>query len=176
MVDACQLHTDRLVLRPHSVSDFDDSAGLWADPAVVRHISGNPSTREESWSRLLRSAGHWQMLGFGYWVVRLRNTEAFLGEVGFANFQRSIEPRLDGKPEAGWVFTTSSQGQGYAREAVTRMLEWADKELVANSTACIIDPDHRRSISLAQSMGYRQSHETLYHDEPTVVFTREKPE
>lgn len=42
------LETERLILRPHRVEDFPDVAALWADPVVVRHISGVQSTPEAS--------------------------------------------------------------------------------------------------------------------------------
>ena len=82
------------MLRGHTAADLDAIAAMWADPEVTRHITGVPSTREESWARLLRYAGLWPLLGFGYWLVEDRATGRFLGEVGFANFQRDIEPVL----------------------------------------------------------------------------------
>ena len=66
------LTTARLVMRGHRPSDLDASAAMWGDDAVGRHIGGKPSTREESWSRLLRYAGLWALLGFGYWLVEER--------------------------------------------------------------------------------------------------------
>lgn len=57
------LETERLILRPHRVQDFEAVAALWAEPEVVRFISGTPSAPEESWARLLRYIGHWQALG-----------------------------------------------------------------------------------------------------------------
>lgn len=48
------LQSDRLILRPHRAEDFEDVAALWADPDVVRYIGGTPSSRSESWGRLLR--------------------------------------------------------------------------------------------------------------------------
>jgi len=63
------LQTDRLILRGHGIEDFKHCAALWADPLVTRYITGTPLSREECWSRLLRNAGHWTMLGFGYWIA-----------------------------------------------------------------------------------------------------------
>ena len=48
-------------------------------------------------------------MGFGYWVAEEKATGAFLGEIGFADYQRDLEPRLDGVPEAGWVFVENHQ-------------------------------------------------------------------
>ena len=63
------IETERLILRGHRAEDFEAIAAQWADPAVVKYIGGTPSSREASWSRLLRYPGHWQMLGFGYWIL-----------------------------------------------------------------------------------------------------------
>lgn len=97
------IETQRLVLRGFRVEDFADSAALWADPDVTRFIGGRPSTEEESWTRFLRYLGHWSALGFGYWAVREKNSGRYVGEVGFADYRRDIEPSLGGAPEIGWV-------------------------------------------------------------------------
>jgi RimJ/RimL family protein N-acetyltransferase len=49
-----EIDTDRLTLRLPRLVDFDDSAAMWRDPVVTRHIDGRPSTGEESWSRMLK--------------------------------------------------------------------------------------------------------------------------
>jgi len=64
-MSAPTLRTERLILRPHGVQDFDDVAALWADPIVVKYIGGTPNSPEQSWARLLRYMGHWQAMGFG---------------------------------------------------------------------------------------------------------------
>ncbi len=116
------LTTPRTILRGHNVTDFEDSARMWADENVVRHITGKPSGRSESWGRLLRYAGHWQFLGFGYWVLEDRKTGTFLGEIGFANHRRDIKPSLGDNPEIGWVLATPAHGKGLATEAVQAAL------------------------------------------------------
>ncbi len=166
------LETDRLILRPHRVEDFDDVTALWADPEVVRYIGGVPSTRQASWGRLLRYIGHWQALGFGYWVVEARGDGRFLGEVGFADYQRDITPSLDGLPEAGWVLASAAHGQGYASEAVQCMLQWADEVKGWSETVCIFDPDHSASQNVARKAGYEVSGEAIYEGLPTLVMRR----
>ena len=163
------LETERLLLRGHRTDDYSESASMWSDPLVVMHISGIPSTKEQSWSRLLRYSGHWSHLGFGYWVVESKIDRAFLGEVGFADYRRDTNPSLRGKPEAGWVFKTDAHGKGYATEAVTGMLKWADINLEFTQTACMFDPSYSASINVARKTGYSNEivgryggHETLF--------------
>ena len=167
------LETERLTLRGHRADDFADCMSLWTDPEVTRFIGGKPSTREEVWARLLRYAGHWTLLGFGYWVVAEKATGRFLGEVGFADFRRQIEPSLDGVPEIGWVLAPHSHGRGYATEAVRAALAWGDGHFGPIRTACIIAPENGPSIRVAERCGYREFRRTTYKDQPTIMFVRE---
>ncbi|WP_299418823.1 GNAT family N-acetyltransferase [uncultured Shimia sp.] len=150
------LETNRLILRGHKLADFEDSAAMWADPDVVARISGVPSTAAESWSRLLRYIGHWQALGYGYWVLQSKVDGAFVGEAGLADYHRDTKPSVHGKPEAGWALKTSAQGQGLATEAVNAVMAWADDVLAKEfPMACaIFDPEHAGSVRVAKKVGF----------------------
>jgi RimJ/RimL family protein N-acetyltransferase len=166
------LETDRLIMRPHVRGDFDESFAMWSDPEVIRFIGGQPFSREEVWARLMRYAGHWALLGFGYWVVRDKQRGRFLGEVGFADFQRQIEPSLEGTPEIGWALSPAAHGRGYATEAVRAALRWAEAQWPAANTACIIAPDNTASLRVAQKCGYVEWVRTSYKGKPTIQFRR----
>jgi RimJ/RimL family protein N-acetyltransferase len=165
--------THRLRLRPHRIEDFPASAAMWADPAVTRFIGGRPLSEEEAWTKFLRYAGHWSLMGFGYWAVEELQGGAFVGEVGFADWKREIEPSLRGVPELGWVLVSRAHGRGYATEAVRAALDWGRARLSSPSTACIIHPANLASIRVAEKCGFTKHCETTYKDHPTVVFTRE---
>jgi RimJ/RimL family protein N-acetyltransferase len=166
------IDTARLELRGHGLADLDDSAAMWSDPEVTRHIGGRPSTREEVWARLLRYVGHWALLGYGYWVVRARGSGRFVGEVGFADFRRDLDPPLDGTPEIGWALARWAHGQGYATEAVGAAVAWHAARFGPTRTVCLIAPANAASIRVAEKCGYRELRRTTYKDAPTIVFAR----
>ncbi len=166
------LTTARLTLSPPEASDFEDSAAMWSDPLVVRHVGGRTSTPEESWARLLRARGLWSVLGYGYWAVRETATGRYVGEVGFADFHRGIEPSIDGVPEMGWVLATWAHGQGIAGEAVAAGLSWGRGQWGDGPVVCIIDPDNAPSLKLAHKMGFLEVTRTTYKDSPTVLLRR----
>lgn len=168
------LQTERLVLRAHTLADYDESAAMWADPEVTRHIGGRPSTAEEAWSRVLRYAGLWALLGFGYWVARERETGRFVGEAGFADFRRELTPSLEGAPEVGWALAPWAQGRGFATEAVRAALAWGDAHLPAERTVCMIHPQNAPSIRVAEKCGFRQIASSTYKSEPTLLFERRR--
>lgn len=168
------LFSDRLILRPHHVDDFADVAALWAEPEVVKFISATPSTKSESWSRLLRYIGHWQALNYGYWVVCDRNDGSFLGEVGFADYQRDITPALPAVPEAGWVLAPKAHGRGIATEAVGRIHQWADSECDWEQTVAIFAADHLVSQNVARKLGYQAAGEAEHSGAKIKVMSRKK--
>src|SRR5262245_4862609 len=112
------IETERLRLRGHTPEDFEAFAAMWQDPAVVRFISGRPSTRVEAWGRLLRYVGHWALLGYGYWLIEEMATGRLVGETGLADMKREIEPSLAGMPEIGWALAPWAHGKGFGTEAV----------------------------------------------------------
>ncbi|UQA56696.1 GNAT family N-acetyltransferase [Polyangium aurulentum] len=169
---APSFETERLTLRPHTLDDFAESAAMWADPEVTRHIIGRPSTQEEAWGRLHRYAGHWALLGFGYWVVREKASGRFVGEVGLADFRRAIEPSFDGAPEIGWALVPSAQGRGFGVEAVRAALAWSEARFGPIRIVCIIAPENTPSLRLANKCGFREIARTTYKGDPTIVFER----
>jgi RimJ/RimL family protein N-acetyltransferase len=165
-----EILADRLRLRAHRMEDFAASAAMWAMPEVTRFIGGKPFTEEESWTRFLRYAGHWTLMGFGYWVVEEKASGDFIGEVGFADYKRAIEQPIQNLPELGWALVPRVHGRGYATEAVRAALDWGRRSLPSPSTVCLIHPGNLASIRVAKKCGFRKLCETTYKKEPTLLF------
>jgi RimJ/RimL family protein N-acetyltransferase len=166
------LATERLTLRGHTLADFADCVALWSDPRVTGYIGGQPLAEEEVWSKLLRYRGHWSLLGFGYWVVTETASGRFVGEVGFADFKRAIEPPLGDAPEHGWVLAAWAHGKGFATEAVSASLAWAAAAWGSRRTVCLVHPENRASLRVAAKTGYRERLRTTYKSAPVIVFER----
>ena len=156
-----QLETQRLVLREHRLLDFPYLEKIWADPKVVEHITGEPSTSQQSWTRFLTYVGHWPVMGFGIWAVEEKSTASYIGHLGFANFQRGLE-KIGDKPEAGWVLSSHVHGKGYATEGMTAALKWAQDGLPSKEIACIINVGNVASIRVAEKCGFKRTGQTEY--------------
>lgn len=166
------LRTARLVLSPPTPDDLVDSAAMWADPDVTRYTGGAPATREVSWGRLLRYAGTWSLRGFGFWIVRERSTARYVGEVGFLDGHRDIEPSYEDVPEAGWALATWCHGQGYATEATRAALAWADAHLDVPRTVCMIERENAPSFRVAARCGFTPWVDAAYHGADVVLLQR----
>jgi len=170
------INTERLVLRPPALTDFDEITAVYSDAGVVRYLGGRPFTREEAWARLIRHVGHWQLFGFGFWVLRDRQSGRYAGDVGLAYFRREIEPAYEDAPEAGWVLAPWAQRQGFATEAACAAHDWLDSRFRQRRSVCIIEPENAGSIRVAEKCGYREYARSIYRNSPIVLFERRMDE
>lgn len=173
--EAPRIETERLVLRPFRTEDLDALAALWSEDDVVRFIGGQKLSREDTWRRSLAACGQWPFTGFGYWIVESKSDGTIVGQLGFADFKRDMEPSLEGEPELGYVFSPRVHGQGIAGEACAAALAWADANLGAPSYPAIISPENSASIRLAERLGFERQADASYRGEPIALFRRPRP-
>jgi RimJ/RimL family protein N-acetyltransferase len=166
------LETERLRLRPHRVDDFADCVAMWSDPVITRYTIGNPAPPAQTWKRILAYRGHWALLGFGYWAVEEKATARYIGDVGFAEHKRDIQPPIEGIPELGWALISQAHGKGYATEASRAAVAWGDGHFGPAPTVCIIHQENRPSFRVADKLGYREVRRTSNDAGVSVVLAR----
>lgn len=166
------IETARLRLRAHGADDYAVCQAIWSDPEVVRHIGGRAFTAEEVWKRLLQYRGLWSVLGYGYWAVEEKATASYIGDVGFADLARELQPSLRGMLECGWVLAPQAHGKGYASEAVLAACAWADAQYPERRVVCIVSPENDASLRVAAKAGFTLWQQSTYHDSPTLVLQR----
>ncbi|RST31086.1 N-acetyltransferase [Sphingomonas ginkgonis] len=172
---APRLETGRLILREFRRDDLAAYAATLGDAVIMRHLGGQPVSREDSWRKLMMIVGQWPLLGYGYWAVERRDDGRMVGHVGFCDFERAVEPPLAPGPEMGWIFDASVHGEGMAGEACRAALAWIDSTLAPATIPAIINPDNQASIRLAERLGFERRPDAVYHGGPITVFERRRP-
>ncbi len=167
-----RIETERLILRGHTLEDFPSYARMWADPVVTRFIGGMPLGEEEAWAKFLRIAGHWALLGFGFWAIEEKTGGRRIGEAGILDVKRDIVPSFHGVPEIGWGLDPAAHGKGYATEAVRAILAWGEAKFGKIRMVCIIDPGNTPSLRVAARCGFKECARTTYKGDPTVMLER----
>ena len=167
--------TPRLILRRHSAADFAAYLEMCADPAMSRFSGKDPAGSEEAWMRLLRQAGHWSLIGYGFVAIEEKASGRLVGEAGLGDFKRFLGPAFDDAPEAGWAIASWAQGRGYATEAAAAALAWIEAQFDVRRTVCLIHVDNAPSIRVAEKLGYTPFGECLYRGYSAILFERRRP-
>lgn len=166
------LETPRLVLRLYRESDYPVMCALSAEPSMWTYSERGPMMPDEAWTRLLRSCGHWALLGYGLFAIEDKATGDFIGEAGCSDFRRQLGPRFDGAPEISWAILPAHQGRGYAAEAALAALDWIEGARRPERTVCLIHRDNQPSLRVAERLGYAQSGAQNYRGYPAVLLHR----
>ncbi len=109
------IHTQRLRLRPFTMSDLDGFVAYRKEPDVARYQSWSEEFTEEDGRAFIESVSSTPFGTPGAWVnlaIEHVSTKRLIGDVAHRR-----EPDGTGA-EIGFTLSTAAQGQGHATEAV----------------------------------------------------------
>jgi RimJ/RimL family protein N-acetyltransferase len=161
------LHTDRLTLAPIASGDLDTYAAIYGDPEVMAHI-GPPMDRTATWKLMARLAGFWVLGGLGTWTVKIAETDEPIGAIGFQLSETEPEP------EIGWIFRSSSWGNGYATEAARAALSQAYANEAVSAVLARISATNVASIAIAKKLGMSKVLERSTDEQLAYLALRQK--
>ena len=104
------LETPRLLLRPPRAADYPTYVLFFAD-AEASSFYGGPLDSGQAWRVLAMEFGHWELRGYGRWVIESRESGEMLGCCGL------WWPEGLPRSELTWWLLPEARGQGIATEA-----------------------------------------------------------
>lgn len=148
MANPIRIQTKRLILRPFTPDDIEDLHAQISDPEVMRYYS-HVSSREDSEKWLRRILGDYETDGFGMFAVCLKETGEYAGQAGVVRRQTDTGERH----YLAYLIRKDLWGNGYATEAVRKVLDHAFGALGIEKVEALIRPDNAPSIRLAEKLG-----------------------
>jgi RimJ/RimL family protein N-acetyltransferase len=148
------LETERLILRRFTEADVDNLVDLDSDPAVVRFISGGPSTPREEIERdhIPAYLDYYRRYeGYGFWAVVEKATGAFLG---WFHFRPYAGAPVD-QPELGYRLRRSAWGKGYGTEGSRALIRKGFAELGVQRVVAFTYGEHLASRRVMEKAGMR---------------------
>lgn len=161
------LQTERLVLRPPVLADFEPYRQLMASPRAV--YMGGPFDTRLAWGMFCHDIACWELFGHGALMIDLKATGACVGQVGINHGPLFPEKEL------GWLLFDGFEGQGYATEAAAAMRDWAFGVAGLAALVSYFDPANRRSIRIAERLGGVPDAAAPRQDPDDVVY-RHRPD
>lgn len=156
------IETERLVLRAPVLDDLPAVTAFFA--SEQSHMVGGPKDELGASQTLNATIGHWVTRGFGMWYVADKDTNAWLGAVGFL-----FAPGWD-EPELGWSVAAQAQGRGIACEAATAARRFGAQTLNLDGVISYIAPANTRSLRLAERLEATYERATELLGNPCQVY------
>jgi RimJ/RimL family protein N-acetyltransferase len=146
------LLTPRLSIEPLVLQDVEAFVGYRRDPEIARYQSWATDYSLTQAVELIESQHGIERPSSGDWLqlaIRDRMSGALLGDLGLHALQSS-----EGSYEIGVTLAAEHQGQGIAREAVRRLLEFLFDEVGATNVIASCDSRNVSSIKLLEALGF----------------------
>lgn len=147
------LEAPRLILRPFEDQDAGPFSEYRSDPEVARYQGWEvPYTLQQATdfvaAEKVKGApvpGQWRQL-----AIVLKATHTMIGDCGFYCLENDPQ-----QAEIGFTLARPYQGQGYAHEAVARLLDYLFGELGLHRVRANCDPENGASAWLLERVGMR---------------------
>ena len=145
------LQTDRLTLRRLTLDDAPFVLQLVNEPSWLRFI-GDKNVRNLDDARHYLRSGPLDMyarLGFGLFLVELKDSCTAIGTCGL--IKRDTLPDVD----VGYALLPEHWRKGYAYEAVSAVLDYAQRTHGLQRVLAITSVDNDRSIRVLEKVGMK---------------------
>lgn len=145
------LETDRLSIRRMSSNDAAFMLRLLNEPSWLQFIGDRGvRTLDEARAYIINGpVAMYARLGFGFFIVELKESETPIGICGLAK-----RDHLD-DVDIGYALVPEHWAQGYAYEAASAVLAYGIDVLGLKRIIAITSPDNDRSGRLLEKMGFR---------------------
>jgi len=143
--------TERLQLRTLTTDDAAFYLALVNDPAFIQNIrdKGIRTLSEARTDIINGPMASQEKIGFSLYVMELKEDGQAIGLCGL--IKRETLKNVD----IGYALLPQFTGQGYAREAATATLAYANQHLRITKLAGITSPENVASNKLLQSLGFQ---------------------
>ena len=162
------IETERLVLRAFQLADFDALFPFLSDPDMARYRTGEPLSRDEAWEWVVGNAGQWMVRGYGIFAAEERATGTFVG------FGGPWHPIVFDEPELAYSLLRAHHGKGFATELATAARDWIFETLDV-APFSLVHPDNHPSRRVAERLGATIESQTVFCDQPRLVYRHTKP-
>lgn len=155
------LHTARLRLEPFAEQHLDGLHAMNSRPEVMRYISDEPETREQTAAAIARVQRCWAAWGTSWWAFIDLASNRIAGAGCIQYVRREAAPVADldalrSNPlEIGWRLHPDFWRQGLASEAAVRMTAYAFDAFAAPELLAVRHPDNLASGRVMDRLGMR---------------------
>ena len=162
------LETRRLILRGPEAEDYPDFKATFS--SYRSRFMGGPLNSYEAWMLYAAEIGHWNIRGYGMWMIHDKATDETYGMAG------GWMPAKWPEREIAWIIWPDKAGHGYALEATHAARRYSYTQLGWETAVSYLDPKNLDSIRLAERLGAVKDREAASVDGHDVVYRHPSPE
>jgi RimJ/RimL family protein N-acetyltransferase len=149
-LDAFQLSTARVLVRPITAADCDALYAVYSDPEVMRYTSDPPFTDRALMAQFFASVQHGYRSGEYYELALVRLPDTVIGTCSLHTFNAA-----EASAEVGFLLQRAFWRQGLMSEALVLLLQYAFERLQLCVVYADVDEPNTASRGLITKLGFQ---------------------
>ncbi len=148
--DKTILETERLLIRPLVESDADSLYSVYSNPDTMKYWSTLPWSELNEAKELIQKdiealrAGLHLRLG-----IETKNKNALIGTCSLFSFNEQCK-----RAEIGYILARKFWGQGFMKETLTALIDYAFNNLLLHRIEADVDPRNISSAKILNRLGF----------------------
>jgi len=166
------LTTARLRLEPYTDAHVEGLHRLNSDPEVMRFLTGQPDTLEQTRHIVERVQARWREQGTSWWSFIERASGEIIGAGCIQPLRREPAPEPDPACplEIRWRLRHDRWHQGFASEAARAMADFAFGTLHARELYAVCNPDNTASSTVMKRLGMDHLGLETWYGKPLTTY------
>lgn len=157
------LTTERLTLRQLTDSDVQEIFLLRSDTLINKYLDRQPS---RTWKDALEFIEKVRSDSLSYWAITQKGNEKLVGTICLFNFSEELK-----RCEIGYELLTEYQGNGFMREAATKIIEYAIQTLKLKTIDAYTHKDNQSSTNLLKELNFMRT-DSVDEENPDWILFR----
>ena len=163
--------TKRLVIREQTLNDIDALYKIYSDKEITKYTEDlyeDPQKEADYLQKYIDN--QYRFYEYGLWALTIRESGELIGRAGI-----SLREGYD-IPEIGYVIGKDYRRQGYAKEALTAIMDYAAEEFEMRKFMAFTKERNKPSTELLKSLGFVRSGNALIKggDHAVYILTKQR--
>lgn len=162
------LESERLLFRPHLMTDLDDYCAMEMDINVRRYVGGYPRSREDAEKRFPKNQPEKAADRLAVWATVLKTENLYIGRCGLYPHLNPDGGTIAGEAALSFYVASRYWGRGFATEAGRAFIHFGFKELGLTRIVTTVQEGNGASMHVLQKLGFtidsiEEGQRTFYH-------------
>ncbi len=161
------LETNRLLLKGPQPEDYPNFKATFT--SFRARYMGGPLNPYEAWMLYAAEIGHWEIRGYGMWMIHDKESDETYGMAG------AWYPAMWPEREIAWIIWPEVAGRGIALEAVSAVRRHVYDVLNWDTVVTYVDPYDLDSVRLCERLGCTKDKEAKTIGDDDAVYRHPAP-
>ena len=162
------IETPRLIVRYFTIRDLEALVPILADPQVMKFSIIGVHNRQQIRQFIEQRLLSYLERGFGLYALIHKENRELIGYCGF--FVQTVDKYKE--IEVGYRLAAKYWGQGLATEAAQSVCAYGQKKFNFKRYVCLIEPNNKRSIRVAEKLDMKLEKEIVYHGIDVQLYSK----